>query len=66
MKCIDCKFCAFINNSTEEMIVTTQRIKSNWGSINGAYCMKTLCTMLDVTECSGYKKSEHKKAILLQ
>ncbi len=61
MKCIDCKFCAFINESSETMTVKSNGFESSWPSMAGGYCMRTSCTMFEVEECSGYKKSKHKK-----
>lgn len=61
MKCIDCKFCAFINDGDEEMTVKNNGVESTWGSFNGAYCMKTTCIMTNISECSAYKKSKIKK-----
>lgn len=61
MKCIDCKFCAFINKSQEEMTIESNGVETTWFSVHGAYCMKTSCSMIEVTKCSGYEKSKHKK-----
>lgn len=61
MKCIDCKFCAFINGNKEQITVKSNGIETTWGALNGAYCMKTICVMMDVAECTGYEKSKHKK-----
>lgn len=66
MKCIDCKFCAFITESDETMTIESNGVESTWGSMKGAYCMKTTCYMMEVTKCSGYKKSKHKKVKPLQ
>ena len=49
MKCIDCKFCAFINESTKKITVTAYDNDSTWDAIIGAYCMKTACYMIAIT-----------------
>lgn len=61
MKCIDCKFCAFINEGNEQITVTSNEHESIWGVMEGAYCMKTTCIIQNVSECSAYEKSKHKK-----
>ena len=62
MKCIDCKFCAYINEDNLDMVVKSNGEETTWYGMIGAYCMKVSCTIVDVEECSGYEKSEHKKA----
>lgn len=60
MKCIDCKFCAFINEDNEPITVKSNGFETPWYTMPGAYCMKAACTIPEVEECSGYEKSKHK------
>lgn len=65
MKCVDCKFCAFINKGSEEMIIKSSGVQALWYAVEGAYCMKTSCIIAGVEDCSGYEKSQHKKMKIL-
>ena len=62
MKCIDCKFCAYINEDDQEITVRSKGLDNIYYGMPGAWCMKTSCCILDVEECSAYEKSERKKA----
>ena len=62
MKCIDCKYCAYINDSYEDFQVTSfDDSQYTWGTIKGSYCMRIALIQYDVKECTGYQKSKYKK-----
>jgi hypothetical protein len=49
----------------KEFNVVSDGFETTWFNVNGAYCMKTSCSMGDVTECDGHEKSKHKKFNIL-
>ena len=63
MKCIDCKFCAYIKNSDTEMIVSNNEFSSQkYIGFKGSFCLVVgMLVMGEVNDCSHYEKSNIKK-----
>jgi len=62
LKCIDCKFCAFVNHDTKtfKYRATYSDVEIDGYTLKGGFCMK-MNMVLDVIKCSMYEKAKHNK-----